>query len=61
MAWPLKAVTTGSVVVLVCAVANEASGTAATITYVAPGATAAGGVGASTDVAGASVAAIGLR
>ena len=48
-------------VIVVCAVANEASGTAAKITYVAPAASAAGDLGTSTDVAGASVAAIGLR
>ena len=48
-------------VVVVCAVANEASGTAAKITYVAPAASAAGNLGASTDVAGATVAATGLR
>jgi hypothetical protein len=49
-------------VVVVCAAANEASGTAAAkITYAAPAASAAGDLGASTHVAGAGVAVIGSR
>lgn len=48
-------------VVVVCAAANQASGSAAKITYVAPAASAAGDLGAPTDVAGAGAAVIGIR
>ncbi|HVO06132.1 MAG TPA: hypothetical protein VMT83_05060 [Burkholderiaceae bacterium] len=46
-------------VVVLCAVANEASGTAAKVIYAAPSASAAGDVGPRTDVAG--IAVVGLR
>ena len=48
-------------VVVVCAAANEATGTAAKIIYAAPAASAPGDPGAPTDVAGAGVAVIGRR
>jgi len=48
-------------VVVICAAANEATGTAARIIHAAPAASAPGDPGAPTDVAGAGLAVIGLR
>jgi len=48
-------------VVVLCAAANEATSTAATVIYAAPAASAPGDVRAPTDVAGAGVALTQLR
>lgn len=62
MAGTILAMVLSSVcVVVLCAAANATSGTRAKITYVAPAASAAGDLGAPTDVAGAIAAVTGLR